>query len=74
MTDEENAEYNAAMDADDAALDAVARTVPTTRDGAGAALRYVFSEPARIGAISAFIITLVNVAFPADEASEAANV
>jgi hypothetical protein len=64
MTDEENAEYNAAMDADDAALDAVARTVPTTRAGAGAALRYVFSEPVRIEAISALIITLVNVAFP----------
>jgi hypothetical protein len=74
MTDEENAEYNAAMDADNAALEAVARTVPTTRDGAGAALRYVFSEPVRIEAISAFIIMLMNVAFPAYEASEDANV
>ena len=74
MTDEENNEYNAAMGAEERALEAVARTVPTTRDGAGAALRYVFSEPVRTEAISAFIITLINVAFPADEAWEDADV
>jgi hypothetical protein len=74
MTDEQNYEYDAAMEADDAALDDVARTVPTTRDGAVEALHYIFTEPRRIEAISAFIITLMNVAFPADEASEDANV
>jgi hypothetical protein len=76
MTDEQNAEYDAAMDADDDAMDDVARTVPTTRDGAVEALRYIFTDepPHRIEAISAFIIMLMNVAFPADEASEDANV
>ena len=74
MTDEQTDEYDAAMETDDAALVAVGCTVPTTREGAGEALRYVFSEPVRIEAISAFIITLMNVAFPADEAREDANV
>jgi hypothetical protein len=64
LTDEQNAEYQAAEKAEKDALEAVANTVPTTREGAIEALRTACSDPVNGRPIGLFMVTLLNVAFP----------
>ena len=64
VTDEQDAEYRAAELAEKDALEAVANTVPTTREGAIEALRTACSDPVNGRPIGLFMVTLLNVAFP----------
>ena len=63
MTDEENAEYDAANLAESDALEAVGRTLPTTREGAIEAAHYVGAD-SRGAPIALYLITLIKAMFP----------
>jgi len=63
MTDEENAEYDAANIGESDALEAVGRTLPTTREGAIEAAHYVGAD-SRGAPIALYLITLIKAMFP----------
>jgi hypothetical protein len=69
------AEIEAARLAEIEALEDVARATPATRDGAIAAIQHICRNNGDRGRpFGIFLQTMINAAFPADEASEDANV